>query len=206
MKRFLNTIAAAAVATTGMFAATPSHAQASDPFIGQLMTVGFNFCPRGWAAADGQLIAISSNTALFSLLGTTFGGDGRTTFGLPDLRGRIAKHYGNGPGLASVRWGQKGGRENVTLNILNMPSHNHSAVSTLSATDDDANSDDPTGASLATTSTSNFSNSAPNTPMANGSVTTAIGQSGGNQSFNIENPYLGVLHCISLFGIFPSRS
>ena len=79
----------------------------SDPFIGEIMTVGFNFAPRGWAFCEGQLLAISSHTALFSLLGTTYGGDGRTTFGLPDLRGRVPLGVGTGPGLPSVGWGEK---------------------------------------------------------------------------------------------------
>jgi len=85
-----------------------------EPFIGQIQPFGFNFAPRGWAKCDGQLIAISSNNALFSLLGTTYGGDGRTTFALPDLRGRVSIHHGSGPGLSSYRLGQKGGTERVT--------------------------------------------------------------------------------------------
>ncbi|MEX1309383.1 MAG: tail fiber protein, partial [Candidatus Sulfomarinibacteraceae bacterium] len=102
----------------------------ASPFIGQIQLFGFNFPPRGWAFCEGQLLAISSNTALFSLLGTTFGGDGRTTFGLPDLRGRSAVGVGNGPGLSSVSWGQRSGAENVTLNVNTLPSHTHSAAVT----------------------------------------------------------------------------
>ena len=121
----------------------------SEPFIGQIMMVGFNFPPRGWAQCNGQLLPISSHTALFSLLGTTFGGDGRTSFGLPDLRGRIAKHIGQGPGLANVTWGQRGGRENVTLTIANMPSHTHTVTNDLTVTPKcnaaAADGDDPSG-------------------------------------------------------------
>jgi microcystin-dependent protein len=96
-----------------------------DPFIGTIATFGFNFAPRSWAFCNGQLLAISGNPSLFSLLGTTFGGDGRTTFGLPDLRGRVAVHPGNGPGLQSIMWGQKSGTNNNTLNINNLPNHTH---------------------------------------------------------------------------------
>ena len=103
----------------------PTTASAQDPYLGQLMIVGFNFCPRGWANADGQLLAINSNSALFSLFGTMYGGDGRTSFGLPDLRGRVPMHAGSGPGLTLRREGQKFGQERVTLTIPEMPSHNH---------------------------------------------------------------------------------
>ena len=96
-----------------------------NPFIGQVNYIGFNFAPRGWALCDGQLLPIASNTALFSLLGTAFGGDGRTTFALPDLRGRTPLGVGNGAGLNDVTWGQRGGSENVTLTVAQIPSHNH---------------------------------------------------------------------------------
>ena len=96
-----------------------------EPFLGQLMLVGFTFCPRGWANANGQLLEISTNTALFSLLGTTYGGNGRTTFGLPDLRGRVPVHVGTGPGLSAYRQGQRSGQETVTLTAAEMPAHRH---------------------------------------------------------------------------------
>lgn len=108
------------IALQGLF---PSRS--FEPFLGQISTVGFNFAPRSWALCDGQLLPISQNTALFSLLGTTYGGDGRTSFGLPDLRGRSAVHVGNGPGLTPMTWGRKSGQENVTLGVRNMPAHNH---------------------------------------------------------------------------------
>ena len=95
------------------------------PFIGEIMMVGFNFAPRSWAMCDGQLLQIAQNSALFSLLGTTFGGDGRTTFGLPDLRGRTAIHPGFGPGLSDRRWGEKAGSEANVMTIGQMPSHTH---------------------------------------------------------------------------------
>jgi hypothetical protein len=98
---------------------------ATDPFLGEIMTVGFTFCPRGWAELDGQLLDISTHTALFSLLGTTYGGDGRTTFALPDLRGRTAVHEGQGPGLSNWPLGLRRGVEEVTLTEAQMPSHSH---------------------------------------------------------------------------------
>ena len=96
-----------------------------EPFIGQIQAFGFNYPPRGWAKCEGQLLAINAYQSLFSLLGTTFGGDGRTTFGLPDLRGRSIVGMGNGPGLGDVRWGEKGGAENHTLTAAQIPSHAH---------------------------------------------------------------------------------
>ena len=106
----------------------------SDPFIAEIIMFGGNFAPRGWAFCDGQLLSISSNSALFSILGTTYGGDGRTTFGLPDLRGRVAMHPGSGPGLTQRRLGEKSGMETVTLTTNQIPSHNHTATATASGT------------------------------------------------------------------------
>ena len=96
-----------------------------EPFIGQIVQFGGNFAPRGWALCDGQLLAISQNAALFSILGTTYGGDGRTTFGLPELRGRLALHPGNGPGLSNYQLGQRSGQEDVSLNVNQIPAHSH---------------------------------------------------------------------------------
>ena len=106
-----------------------------EPFIGEISMVAFTFAPRGWAFCDGQLLAISQNTALFSLIGTTYGGDGRTTFALPDLRGRVPLHMGNGPGLTSRPEGQKGGSETVTLTVSQMPAHNHQANASSTTSD-----------------------------------------------------------------------
>lgn len=183
----------------------------SEPFIGQIMTVGFNFAPRGWAFCDGQLLAISSNTALFSLIGTTFGGDGRTTFGLPDLRGRIAKHVGRGPGLNNVSWGQRGGLENVTLTTLNMPSHTHTINNQLTVTPlgngEESDSDEPSGGFMGPAQEDIYASTGtvPMGELQMGGSITAL-NTGGQQSFNIENPFLGVYHVIAMFGIFPSRS
>lgn len=183
----------------------------ANPFIGQIMMVGFNFAPRGWAFCDGQLLAISSNTALFSLIGTTYGGDGRTSFGLPDLRGRSAKHVGQGPGLQRVSWGQRGGREDVTLSVFNMPPHSHPVANTLTVTplgnSSESDSDEPTGAYPGPAQEDVYAQ-ASDVQMApaavGGSIT--LGNTGNGQSFNIENPFLGIYHVIALVGLFPSRN
>ena len=112
-----------------------------EPYLGAIIPYANNFAIRGWAFCDGQILPISSNSALFSLLGTTFGGDGRTTFALPDLRGRAMKHVGNGAGLEHVSWGQKGGSEFITLTAANLPSHTH----TMMAIDVNADSGKPAG-------------------------------------------------------------
>jgi len=187
-------------------------ARASEPFVAEIIMFGGNFAPRGWALTDGQLLPISQNQALFSILGTTFGGDGRTSFGLPDLRGRVPMHAGTGPGLATRRLGQKGGAQSATLGIANLPSHNHpgSAVtSALQATSASSNTGDPDGNALANTGNSRvYNNSAPNVSMHAASITntTTIAAQGGGQSFSIEQPYQVVNFIIALVGVFPSRN
>lgn len=175
-----------------------------EPFIGQIQSFGFNFAPRGWALCDGALLPISQWQALFSLLGTTFGGDGRTTFGLPDLRGRSIVHPGSGPGLSAIRWGEKSGRENVTLTTNDMPSHNHAG--TVHVGVGLANNASGAGNNFAanTGGTSIYNSGALGDAMASGNVT--IGNTGGGQSFNIRDPYLGIYTCIAMTGTFPSRS
>ncbi len=180
----------------------------SEPFIGQIMPVGFNFPPRGWAHCDGQLLPISSNSALFSLLGTTFGGDGRTTFALPDLRGRILKHVGTGPGLQPVSWGQKGGNETVNISVAQMPSHNHTA--TLHGESTLANSGNPADRMLAFSDEANghniYAQQVPNDDQTMHAGSVKIANTGGGQSVDIRNPYLGIYVCIALVGVYPSRS
>lgn len=171
-----------------------------DPFIGQIQIFGFNFPPQGWSFCNGQLLAISQNTALFSLLGTVYGGDGRTTFGLPDFRGRAPIHPGQGPGLSSITQGQKSGIENVTLVTSNLPAHNHA----VRATNSDATSDEPLPGSRLGVSNANVyaASGTSNVNLAVDSTTST----GNNTSFNIRNPYIGVYYSIALFGIFPSRN
>ena len=173
---------------------------------------GGNFAIRGWATCDGQLLPISQNTALFSIIGTTYGGDGRVTFGLPDLRGRVAIHPGHGPGLSSYNWGQRGGVETVTLTTPQIPSHNHMTLLKASATD--ASIGTPTaGSSLAApgalsgrtfTGTLGYDAAAPTVDLNPGSI--AAGNTGGNLSHTNMQPFLCVSHQIALVGIFPSRS
>ena len=184
-----------------------------DPFIGQIMPVGWGFASRGFAACDGQLLPIASNTALFSLLGTTFGGDGRTTFALPDLRGRSMVHVGHGPGLSTITWGERGGRENVTLTLLNLPSHSHlaSAETTIYATDNNDAANETgsgdTGLGSGGTMDSIYRENI-TTASHLGGVTSSVSlaNTGNGQSFNIRQPYLGIWVLIALQGIFPSRS
>ena len=176
----------------------------SQPFIGEIKIVGFNFAPRGFALCDGALLAISQNTALFSLLGTTYGGDGRTSFGLPDLRGRVPKHVGNGPGLTAVSWGQRSGAENHTLSVNQLPAHNHPAVAHAHRTA--GTSANPSGNywSLDDSGEKLYSPGPADATMNPGAVTTS--NIGGNQPVNNLDPFLGVFFCIALQGIFPSRN
>lgn len=170
-------------------ALTPTHASASaDPLVGELMLFGGNFCPRNWAEASGQLLAIAQNTTLFSLLGTTYGGDGRTTFGLPDLRGRSPIGYGNGPGLSTHRLGQKGGVETHRLTNTEMPSQSLQASV-------------PTVSTRLPGSTAGLV-----TGKNSGTGSLAITSNGGNQAFSIQAPYLAMRYCIALQGIYPSRN
>ncbi len=173
-----------------------------NPFIGELMLVGFNFCPRGWADADGQILSISQNTALFSLYGTIYGGDGRTTFALPDLRGRSVIHTGTGPSLSPFPIGQKGGAETVTLNASQSPPHTHPAtLHAQSAADADA----PAGNVPAPSENDIYSSAAPDVTMRAGAVTVE-NNTGGGQPFNIRDPFLTMRWCVALTGIYPSRN
>jgi len=174
----------------------------SEPFVGQITTFGFNFAPRGWAFCNGQLLAISQNDALFSLLGTIYGGDGRTTFALPDLRGRSAIHFGNGPGLSGHAIGDKRGAETVTLNVAQLPAHNHPA--TLKAINAPGNETDPTGNMLAEVNDAIYEANASGSDMGSDSI--VVGNTGGNHSVNNMQPYLALNWCIALFGVYPSRN
>ena len=175
-----------------------------DPFIGQIMMFGGNFAPRGWAMCNGQLLDISQNAALFSILGTTYGGDGRTTFGLPDLRGRLPMHFGQGPGLSNHNLGQKGGAETVTLNESQLPGHNHGMAGSTSA----ATSRSPAGAFPASafvdgvrTAVETYGTSSDTTLNAG-----VITPSGGGQAHDNMPPFGVINFVIALQGIFPSRN
>jgi len=170
----------------------------ANPLLGEIFMFAGNFAPRGFALCDGQLLPISSNTALFSLLGTTYGGDGRTTFGLPDLRGRVPLHPGSGPGLTTRRLGEKSGAENVTLNTTQIPSHSHQ----MRAQSAEGDSNIPTNAIPAKSGTGGYSTGAADVNMAAGASLAA----GGSQSHTNVQPFLGVNFIIALTGVFPSRN
>ncbi|HKA20827.1 MAG TPA: tail fiber protein [Blastocatellia bacterium] len=169
----------------------------SEPFLGMIAIYPYSFAPRGWAFCQGQILPIAQNTALFSLLGTTFGGNGQTTFGLPDLRGRFPNSSGQGPGLSSYDLGQVGGTESVTLTINQLPAHTHPVAPAASTNAPSASK--PTGNYPAA---GNFYDSATNAAM--GSFPS--GPTGGNQPAGIINPYLTLNYCIALEGIYPSRN
>lgn len=175
--------------------------------IGEIRMFAGNFAPRTWAFCQNQTLSIAQNTALFSILGTTYGGNGQTTFALPDFRGRVAVGTGQGPGLSNITLGEMSGTPTVTLTTNNMPIHNHAltgAVSMVANGGTDGLTDDPTGRRLAGANIyTNFTNEpATMVPLQSN---LAVGVNGGSQPFSIMPPYLGMNYVICLFGIFPSR-
>ena len=169
----------------------------AQPYIGEIRMFGGNFAPLGWAFCDGQLLAIAQNDALFSLIGTTYGGDGQSTFALPDLRGRIPIHQGQGPLLTPRQIGETGGSETVTLTTAQLPTHTHRLAS-----GSPASLGDPSGAAVANTGATAIYGTGPaNVAMA----PTASVSAGGSQPHNNVMPYQCVNFIISLFGIFPSQ-
>jgi microcystin-dependent protein len=202
----------------------------SEPFIGEIRMVGFNYAPRGWAFCAGQLLPIAQNTALFSLLGTTFGGNGTTNFALPNYCGRSPVGMGNGPGLTPIVQGEAAGTESTTLNILQMPTHTHVATTTATATSTGTFQVAGTSSNAsATPSTTNnilaASGGGPgsatiwsdqlNSPvtLANPevintalNVNVTLQSAGGSQPIGLRNPFLGTNFIIALEGIFPARN
>jgi microcystin-dependent protein len=170
----------------------------SDPFVGEIRTFGFNFAPQGWAMCNGQLLSISQNTALFSLLGTNYGGDGRSTFALPNLQSRVPIHQGQGAGLSPYVIGTAGGVESVSLTGSQGASHGH----LIGASGGDATAGRPGGAVLARTADEIYGASPDGTTL---NATTVQPSAGGTPHNNIQ-PYLVLNFCIALFGIFPSRN
>lgn len=182
-----------------------------ESFIAEIGIAGFNFAPSGWAMCNGQLLPLSQNTALFSLLGTTYGGDGKTTFALPDLQGAVAIHHGQGPGLSLYELGQRGGQETITLTTANMPAHSHpgqaggqTASLTQPAATQAGTSNNPedrvpanAGSDLRYAPTANA------TMAAYDLSTQAVG---GDQPFSVMQPFLVLNYCIALQGVFPPRS
>ena len=171
----------------------------SEPFIGQIMLFAGNFAPRGWAFCDGSLLGISQNTALFSILGTTYGGNGTTNFGLPDLRGRVPIGMGSGPGLTPRTQGEIAGEENHTLLAGEMPAHNHTVTVGVSG-----NPPSTSRASGAVPASGQYYDAAANAAGSLGAVNCA--NAGGSQGHNNMQPYLAVNYVIALQGIFPSRN
>ena len=178
-----------------------NRVQAQEPLLGEIRMFAGNFAPRGWAMCDGQILSISQNTALFSLLGTIYGGDGRTTFALPDLRGRVPMHHGNGPGLTGKNIGLKSGTETNILTTDNLPSHSH----TINAVLEDGNQSIPTGNLPAGTKLldKEYSDAATANTTMNA---TMVNSTGNDQEVNNMQPYLTITYIIALQGIFPSRN
>jgi len=168
----------------------------SDPFLGEIILVPYNFAPLGWAFCEGQLLPINQNQALFSLLGTTYGGDGRTTFALPDLRGRVPISSGQGPGLQNYELGQTGGEETVTLTGNQVGAHSH----LVKVSSKHSNSGNPLNNFIA--QGDHFQSAADGSTMNPGMIENG----GGSQPHENRQPYLGLHYCIALQGIFPSRS
>lgn len=176
----------------------------SEPFTAEVRIFAGNFAPRGWAFCNGQLLPIAQNTALFSLIGTTYGGDGRTTTALPDLQGRSAMHPGRGPGLTARRLGEKDGTDTVTLNINQIPQHTHTASTSLQpANEDDPQADAYLGAGAAATSKLYSPGS---TAYSGAMAPEALALVGGSQAHNNVQPYLVLNFIIALVGLYPSRS
>jgi microcystin-dependent protein len=182
-----------------------------DPILGQIILGAYQFVPEGWALCDGSLLQVNQNQALFSLLGNTFGGDGQTTFALPDLRGRFPVGIGAGPGLTTIGLGQAAGSENVTLTVNNLPPHGHTTVVTLPATAQNgtsqspanlvpAVSNDPTAGATSNAygASDNKTQMAPTPPQASSLTGTGI-------PAQIRNPYLGLQFLISTQGSYPMR-
>jgi microcystin-dependent protein len=177
----------------------------AEAFLGEIRMFGGNFAPAQWAMCNGQPLSISQNSALFSILGTTFGGDGVQTFKLPDLRGRVPIHQGQGPGLSAYTLGASSGTENVTLLSNQMPVHTHPVNAASGAgTAKTTSGNVPSSPTVIpnTTHVSPYSNATPNVTMN----PAMIGHAGGNSPFPIIQPYLCVTFIISLAGIFPSRN
>jgi len=178
----------------------------SEPFIGQIMPVGFNYPPRGWALCDGQLLPISEYTTLFALLGTTFGGDGVTTFCLPDLRGRVPIHPGTGSGLLTYVWGQRGGVEGVTLGVNQVPPIPVTGTAKIRCRSEGGDSNDPVDHSFALSTDDNYHTRRANADMAGSALSINLTANGGGQAHENRQPFLGIYFCIALVGLWPSRN
>jgi microcystin-dependent protein len=200
---------AAVIGLAGAFHAPPAEASCDggvDPSLGEICVFGFNFCPRGFADADGRILPIVNNQSLYSLYGSTFGGDGRTSFGLPDLRGRTTVHAGSGMTL-----GGTGGAETTVLLTANMPSHTHSAVAaslTVRAFSGAGNATTPAGNVPASRARANvYSTNPADVAMGASAITASVSVSsaGAGLGFSVRDPYLVLQHCVATVGLFPSQ-
>ncbi|PXY42908.1 phage tail protein [Flavobacterium hydrophilum] len=183
----------------------------TEPFVGEIKILGFNFAPRGYMTCQGQILSIAQNTALFSLLGTMYGGNGQTTFALPDLQGRMPIGQGQGPGLPAHSMGEISGTPTVTLLTSNMPAHIHTATALsikLKASTANADEGSPDGNFLATATTAMYSGNGATAGTYTGGVEVSgtTDPTGGSLPFSIMNPYLVINYSIAIQGIFPSRN
>lgn len=203
ISKFVGVAWLAGLSAFGSFS-TPAYAQASEPFLGQLMLFGGNFCPRNWANADGQILPIASNQALFSLFGTLYGGDGRITFALPDLRGRAPISPGAGPGLTTFNHGQKTGSETQQILVQNMPPHRHN----INVTNTIADKPGPGGKRLAAMGNSQFSGPyVYSTAAANKTLSDdSISYTGSGVPIPLRAPELAIQWCVALTGVYPARN
>ena len=174
----------------------------ADPFVAEIRIFPFNFAPKGWAWCDGQLLPLSQNTALFSLLGTTYGGDGKSTFALPDLQGRAPMHPGQGPGLSLHDLGETGGSETVSLLESEMPAHAHFM---RAHNGDQADAQNPSPNTALAQSANGFAWQANTTQNLTQLAPEALAPAGGDQPHNNMQPYLTFYFCIALQGVFPPR-
>lgn len=182
----------------------------TEPFIGEVKLFGFNFAPKGYSTCQGQILAIAQNSALFSLLGTTYGGNGTTTFALPDLQGRVPIGQGQGPGLPYYSMGERAGTPNITLLTSNIPPHVHtmnSAKVQIKASSATAGEQSPDGTFPATTGAPAYADAATSNIFTGGAMVTGTSDvTGGGQPFSIMNPYVCMNYSIAIYGIFPSRN
>ena len=216
--------AAAVLLVAGSGMSGLANACSPDGYLGSMNVFAGNFAIRGCALAQGQILSITTNTALFSLLGTTYGGDGRTTFGLPDTRGRSVIGPGTGPGLSPVLLGQRGGNETVTLTEANLPAHSHAATTTLNLSGMEAALNayqKPSGPPVSgieqyiDANKTIFTDAFPNvvlSPMSidimegSSTATTTVDNTGSGQSISVRSPFIGIHWLIQLSGVFPSRN
>lgn len=182
----------------------------TEPFIGEVKLLAFNFAPKSYQLCAGQILAIASNTALFSLLGTTYGGNGSTTFALPDLQGRAPIGQGSGPGLPSYAMGEASGSPSTVITSSNMPAHVHTLNGTrlqIKASTANAGEQTPEGTFPAVTAASSYADTAtPNVFTGGGAITGTTDIAGGSLPIGIMNPYLVMNYSIAIYGIFPSRN